>query len=139
MKMTIQAALAVMLLAAPAFAQTRAIIPPTTAPGRYPTAGATLNVTDAQTVVLNQFLFSGDGRELLLAYNCSDTTVNVSVISKAESDLGNRTGDIISEDIAPWRMHIFGPFAGTGWRQTDGYIYTEADSANVTYAVIRIP
>lgn len=140
MRSTVKVALALLLLAGDLLAQ-RAIIPPTTAPGRYPLAGVTVNVTDADVVVLNRFLFTGDGHEAVLVFNDDDTvTRNVSIVSVADPSLGSRTGDIVGEAILPNTFRVFGPFAGTGWRQpSDGYIWCEANSVNVTFAVIKLP
>jgi len=33
---------------------------------------------------------------------------------------------------------IFGPFGTTGWIQADGYVYLEADSADVKFAVVAL-
>lgn len=136
------AVLGAALLAAQGAAQTRVQIPTTNAPGLYPTDGVSVTIQQADTVNLNKFAVDGVGKTLLIAYyEPSDpavTSVNVSVVSVADPTTG-RTGTIVQDALTAYEMHVYGPFAVSGWRQTDGYIYCEADSNRVTFTCITIP
>lgn len=77
------------------------------------------------------------GREMLLFRNTGAGARTVTVTSVADS-LG-RSGDISAYSIGAGLFSVLGPFPVHGWRQSDGYLYFEAEHAEVTCAVIKIP
>lgn len=102
-------------------------------PSSYASTPNTLSFTAADDVNGNQTLLTG--RELLIAYNSDslDHTVTVSSVACPHS----RTGDA-SVTITAGSYVVFQMFPTTGWRQSDGYLYYNADSSTVKFAVIKI-
>lgn len=104
----------------------------TTAPGKYPTDGVVVTETAADATNKEQVKLTG--RELLLARNTGAGARTVTITSVAKD---GRTGHITADSIAAGAIHVFGPFALLGWAQTDGYLYFEAEHAEVKWSVIR--
>lgn len=80
------------------------------------------------------------GKEIILARNLDGSIHNVTITSVA--DPFGRSGDITEAVAATGDdgdYAVFGPFAVAGWQQEDGYLYFEADDANLEFAVIQIP
>ena len=110
-------------------------IPVTTAPGGYSGASAAVTFTTADTVNFNQFSLTG--REVVLIRNNGVGAATWTATS-VDDRLGRRE-DITAESIAAGATRVFGPASAEGWRQTDGKFYLQASSADVSFAVIRLP
>lgn len=113
----------------------RTALPTTTPPGSATNAGAALTFTAADTGNLNSFPCSG--KDLVIAYNSGNATHHITITSVA--DPFGRTGDVASEAIIAGAHRVFGPFFASGWRESDGNIYLQADDASVQFAVIPLP
>lgn len=100
----------------------------------FPTDGVTLTFEAANTTDKEQVALTG--KEIVIAHNTNAGAQTVTITSV--SYLG-RTGHITADSIAAGAMHIYGPFDLRGWKQADGYLYLEASSADVEFAVITIP
>ena len=76
------------------------------------------------------------GNDLLIVRNEDASSHNIVVTSAA--DAMGRTKDI-SEAIAAGVWKVYGPFRKlTGWQQSTGVLYLEADDANVEFAIIKL-
>ncbi|KKL29024.1 hypothetical protein LCGC14_2369290 [marine sediment metagenome] len=76
------------------------------------------------------------GKELILIKN--GATPRTITITSVNDEFG-RTGNIAAYAIGANEFAMFGPFKQPGWRQTDGFLYFEANNAEVLIAVIRLP
>jgi len=118
----------------------RTTLTKTNASGSYPTLPITpgaLLVTETAADVANKNQFKCSERDLVLAHNTGATPHTVTVTSKA--DAHNRTGDIPAYSIPAGEIHQLGPFKSSGWKQTDGFIYLEANHAEIKFSVIQLP
>lgn len=100
----------------------------------WPIDGVTATVTAADITDKNQFRLTG--KEILIARNSGASARTVTITSVA---VNGRTGDITADSIAPGATHVYGPFDLNGWQQTDGYLYFEANNAEVLFTVIELP
>jgi len=114
----------------------RTTLTKTNAPGHYATTGQALTFTAADVTNGNQF--KATGKELLIARNTNGATAYYVTISSVPDPYG-RTGDISQYSIPADETHIFGPFPITGWQQSDGYIYVNAENAAIELAVVVLP
>lgn len=110
----------------------RTTLTKTTPPGSYAGAGTTLTLTAADVTNKNQFVASGN--DLVIAYNSGAGAATITITS-VDDPFGRRE-DIAAESIAAGAYKLFGPFKRQGWAQSDGYIYLEASSVDVKFAVI---
>lgn len=117
----------------------RTVITPQSVPGSYPgtIAANGANFTWAAADVTNKNQFISTGRELLLVKN-DDAGVQTITINSVQ-DPYKRTGDISSYSLGTLIFAVFGPFPVLGWMQSDSNIYLEASSANVKFAVLKLP
>lgn len=97
-------------------------------------AGVVLTATAADPVNFQQTTHTG--RELIIAHNTGAVARTVTITS---APLFGRTKHITSDSIAAGAREVFGPFPVAGWRQDDGNLYFQADNAEVTFSVIRLP
>lgn len=122
----------------------RATIAKTALLGSYPTLPIAANGADFVFAALNgssgsngnQIAF-GDFKSLLvLARNVSaDTARTITFTSKV--DALNRTGDIAAYSIGFGEFAVFF-FERDGWRQTDGMLYCEGSTVDITLAVFGL-
>lgn len=104
--------------------------------GAYPTAGTAFTFTAADTTDQNRTVFTG--KEILIAYNSGATPHTVTITSVANRF--GRLGTIAAESIAAGAYRHFGPFTNAeGWKQSDGYLYYEANDPEVLFAVLKLP
>jgi hypothetical protein len=75
------------------------------------------------------------GREILVFYNSGAANATITVTSVV---LNHRSGDL-TKTISPGSYWITQQFPLSGWEQTDGNLYFQADNAAVKVAVIRLP
>lgn len=104
----------------------------TTVPGPNPTAGAAVTMTAADTTNKEQFAVS-DG-DVILVQNTGGSTYTYTVKSVADPIYG-RTGDVNAVSIAAGAIHAV-RVGVEGWRQTDGYVYLEANNAAVKWGIL---
>lgn len=112
----------------------RTSLTPVSVAGGY--AGAAVVCAWADADVANGNRVTSTGRELVLARNTGAAPVSVTITSAL--DPFNRSGDIV-EAVAAGVTKAFGPFAQTGWRQTDGYLYLSAPSTDIEFVVLVLP
>lgn len=86
------------------------------------------------TVNENDFLISG--REVLLISNTDASSQDV-VISSTPDSYG-RTGDL-TISVAAGTREAIAFLDRSGWMQSDGALYLDCTSANIEYAVLRLP
>jgi len=104
--------------------------------GNYATAGvADLTMAVADTSNLNQF--TANGNDLVIAHNTGGAAYTVTIPSAP--DPYGRTKDIAAYQLDAGDYAIFGPFALSGWVQTDGKIYLQANNAAVKFGVVQLP
>lgn len=104
--------------------------------GNYATAGvADLTMTAADTSDLNQFV--ANGNDLVIAHNTGASAYTVTITSMP--DPFGRTKDIAAYQLEVGDYAVFGPFALTGWVQTDGKIYLQANNAAIKFGVVQLP
>lgn len=114
----------------------RQTITPQNVSSKWPTALSALTFAVADASNGDQVLLTG--REIIIAYNShASTTYTLAVTSVADPETG-RTGDISATNIAAGAFKMIGPLASEGWRQTDGYLYLNANNASIQFAVIRL-
>lgn len=117
----------------------RTSITPVALVGPYPTLQPAVNTLDialtaADVANKNQAAQAGS-RQVLLAFNSGVTPHTVTISSAV--DVQNRTGDITAYSVGAGELMAF-LLKSTGWRQSDGKLYFEADHAEVKFAVINI-
>jgi hypothetical protein len=104
--------------------------------GNYATAGvADLTMTAADISNLNQFVTNGN--DLVIAHNTGASAYTITITSMP--DPFGRTKDIAAYQLDAGDYAIFGPFALTGWVQTDGKIYLQTNNAAVKLGVVQLP
>jgi hypothetical protein len=105
--------------------------------GDYSVANAAdLVETAANVGNKNQFLLRP--RDLLIAHNIGVGAQTVTLTS-VEDEHG-RTKDVTAYSIGAGEIAVFGPFLSEeGWMQPDGYVYVEANSADVKFSVVQLP
>ena len=107
--------------------------------GPFP-AGATVsagalkvNFAAADAVNHNKSPFTG--RDILLVQN-TDTNPHTITITSAPDEHG-RSEDIAAYSVPAGETHAFNfRGGGSGWKQTDGFLYYQADDVTVKFAVI---
>jgi hypothetical protein len=115
----------------------RTSLTPLTALGAYGTYSANaadLTMTAADTSNQNQCAMSA--KVLLIAHNtgASEHTVTVTSVS----DPYGRTGHITTYALGAGEYAVFGPFVPSGWVQSDGKLYFEANHAEVKLGVVKL-
>ena len=111
--------------------------PPGPYPGTIAADGADITFTAGDSVNNNAVVLTGDKKELVIVRNDNVAAQTISIISTPDSF--KRTGDITDYSIGPSEYAVFGPFALEGWRQSDGKLYIDPQSADVKIAVIKLP
>ena len=112
----------------------RTALTKTTAPGGYASAGAAVTMTAADTSNYNSA--TAEGNDLIIAQNTGAGAHAVTITSAV--DAFGRLGTISSESIAAGAIRIYGPFPMSGWVQTDGKLYFQADHAEVKFGIIKL-
>lgn len=110
----------------------------TTALGAYGSyAVNAADLTMAAADVANKNQFTATGKDLIVAHNTGASAYTVT-ISSAPDPYG-RSGDITAYSLGAGEYAVFGPMELTGWMQTDGKIYLEAENAAVKFGVVALP
>lgn len=74
--------------------------------------------------------------EIIVAKNTGAAAGQVTVTSV--DDRYGRQEDIVYS-VGAGEEALIGPFLPHGWQQADGDLYFEADSTDISFAVVRIP
>ncbi len=106
----------------------------TAAPGSYAANPVALAMAAADVANKNQFTASDN--DLLVIHNTGVASHTVTVTSVA--DPYGRTRDIAAFSVGAGVYAVYGPMRLTGWKQADGKIYVEADSAEVKFGVVAL-
>lgn len=116
----------------------RVTVTKTAAQGPYvalPVVADSLDVALLAADVANKNQFAPTGDDLLLVQNSGASPYTFTITSVA--DALKRTGDvgpytIAAGEIAAYRIKV------DGWKQSDGFVYVEANNAAVKFAVISL-
>lgn len=101
----------------------------------YPTALTAITFTAADVANMNQTPWTGS--EVILARNVhATTTYTITLTSVADSH--GRSGTISAENIVALSQKAIPILGADGWRQTDGFIYFQANNASVEFAVLKV-
>jgi len=112
----------------------RTAIAPVTVPGSTQYTGTVVTPAAADTTNQNSAIFTG--KELIIAENTDVAAHTVTVTSVVDSF--GRTKDIAAVSLAAGEWRVFGPFDLTGWQQTDGLLYFEANHVGVEFVVLKL-
>lgn len=104
----------------------------TTVPGPNPSAGAVVTMTAANTSDKEQYTIA-DGDVIVVQNTSADTSYTYTVTSVA--DPYGRTGDITANAIAAGAIEVL-RVGIEGWKQTNGYVYLEANNTAVKFGVL---
>lgn len=106
--------------------------------GPYPvlpvTAGS-LDVNFTTAIVADKEQFVPGNDTLVLVKNAAVAAKTVTFTSRADDK--NRTGDVTAYSIGAGKTAMF-RFKKPGWMQSDGKIYMQAESIDISYAVIQL-
>lgn len=106
--------------------------------GPYPALPVTANsldITFTVAIVADKEQFVPGNDTLVLVKNSAVAAKTVTFTSKADDK--NRTGDVSAYSIGAGEMIAF-RFKKGGWMQSDGKIYMEAESTDISYAVLQL-
>jgi len=116
----------------------REILAKTICPGNLASIGLDVTMTAANTGDKNRFLATG--KEILIARNSAGAAAHTVTVTSAPDHKG-RTKDVTAFSMAAGDVSVFGPWQTklAGWIQPDGYIYLEANHAEILFGVLVIP
>ena len=130
------AAIMFMFASVPAAFAARTAVTPQSPVNVYGTIGAgaaQITWTACDTVNFNSCVSTG--KEILIFQNTDVSSHNVTITSAPDS-LG-RTKDIATYAVPASATAFFGPIPATGFIQTDGNLYFQADNALVKVGIVR--
>jgi hypothetical protein len=107
--------------------------------GPYPTLPVAVNSLDVAWTAANatdkeQFV---PGNDTLVLVKNSHATLAKTITFTSKADSQNRTGDVTAYSLGAGEIAMF-RFKKAGWMQSDGKIYMEAESSDISYAVIQL-
>lgn len=105
-------------------------------PGTVAANGLDFTWTAGDAVNNNEF--TGTGREILLVRNDDGASARAFTLVSV-ADPYNRAVDITSYSVGIGEYAAIALLSTRGWRQTDGKIYFNPASANLKFAVLRLP
>jgi len=105
-----------------------------TYPSVLPIAANSLDLAEVAADTTNKQQCVWTGRELLIAHN---TDASAHTITVTSVPVRGRSGDITAYSIDPAEIIVL-PLGTSGYRQTDGKLYFEANHAGVKFAVLKI-
>lgn len=114
----------------------RTALTPVNAPGVFASTKAVAAFTAAD--VANGNSVACTGRELILAKNANATVAKTITIASSV-DPYNRTGDKVISIGAAGEVVIINQHDFTGWIQSDGKLYLNGESTDVSLCVIVLP
>lgn len=111
--------------------------------GPYPTLPVAANALDLTFTaadvsgdpIKEQFVPSG--KDLLLVWNKHATLARTFTIT-SKADDRNRTGDIAAFSLGVGEIAAFYFKDQVGWRQNDGFVYIEGESADIFFCVLQV-
>jgi len=108
--------------------------------GPFPTLPVAANALDitvqaADVANMNQFTFTG--KELIVVKNDDAGAQTFTFTSVADEQ--KRTGDITAFSLGATEYAAFMATSLKGWQQSDGKFYLQASSANIKFAILRLP
>lgn len=111
----------------------------TTPLGPYPSLPVSANALDVTMTAAdisnnNQILL--DGPMIVIAQNTD--TVDRTITLTSSADPQNRTGDISAYNLSADEVAAFKIDQVAGWKQSDGYLYLQANNAAVKLGAIRL-
>lgn len=101
-------------------------------------AAEDLDISFTAGDAVNGNSFPHTGKELLLVRNVHGTTAQTFTIDSVD-DPYKRQSDIEAYSLGFGEYAAFWMGAVTGWRQTDGNVYLDVSTADIQFAVVRIP
>lgn len=107
--------------------------------GPYPTlqpAANSLDLTFTVAIVADKEQFVPSADCLVLVWNKAVAAKTVT-FSSGVDPATKRTGDITAYSVGASEIAAF-RFKKTGWTQTDGKIYMEAESTDIYYCVLEL-
>lgn len=113
----------------------RVTLTPNAVTGKFPTVGVTITETAADASLLNQC--KATGREILIARNTHATDAKTVTVTSVAHPVTGRSGDITAS-LAAGVSITFGPLAPEGWRQADGYLYFQGETADIVFQVLQV-
>lgn len=117
----------------------RQTLTPVVPVGPYPTLQPAVNTLDLAftvAIVADKEQFTPSGDDLVLVWNKAVAAKTVTFSSAADPTT-KRTGDITAYSIGAGEIAGF-RFKKTGWMQSDGKIYMEAESTDIYYCVLSL-
>jgi len=106
----------------------------TTLPGAYPDSLTLVTATSLDTTDGNVFTLTGG--ELVRIENTADSGDASVTLSSVDSDKTKRQEDI-TETVSPGEAYIYGPTERDGWRDSNGELKIDGDSADVEIEVYQ--
>lgn len=101
-----------------------------------PVAANALDVTMTAADATNDNQFVLDGPCIIIAHNTGVAARTITLTSVADEK--NRTGDITAYSIGPSEYMAFYVSATGGWKQSTGYMYLDAEHAEVKIGVLKL-
>lgn len=79
------------------------------------------------------------GNEILLFWNThASTAYNVTINAPATVATLGRSGDVSNYSVGAGKIGLYGPVPVTGFAQTNGKLYFQAENASVKFAVVKL-
>ena len=101
------------------------------------TGGGTIGVVTNTTVGVDGNQIALTGNQLLLVRN-TDGAVTYGVTVESSDDPYGRRGHIQGVPIPPSIIKSFCKFPKAGWRQSDGYLYLNAENVAIEFMVLDL-
>lgn len=113
----------------------RTALTPTEVGGPYSGSATAFTWTAADAVNKNEFTLTGE--EIILIHNTDGANPHNVTLSSVDDERGRQ--EDVTEAVAASAYMAFPATALTGWIQTDGKFYLEADDAQIEFAILRLP
>lgn len=112
---------------------------PQVAEGPYPgtVAADDLDITFTAGDAVNGNAFAFTGRELILVRNTGAGAATFTFDSVPDSF--GREGDIAAYSLGAGEFAAFAATKLPGWRQSDGKFHLDVSSADIAFAILRLP
>ena len=110
------------------------IVPKGPHPGTVSATDLDFLFTAADVANKNDFALTGD--EVILVHNTGGSAHTITLITV--NDPQNRLGTIAGYSVGAGLFAVFSARDITGWKQTDGKFYLEANHAEIEFAILKI-
>ena len=114
----------------------RTTLTPVSVPTPYAIVPVEAVFTVGDQVNGNQFVSTG--RELVLVRNTDAGGAHTVTVTSVANSKG-RTGHITAFSVPASKEYILPFFAMDGWKQTNGYIYLDMSTTDISFCVQRLP